>query len=253
MGRLKNKVAIVTGAGSGMGQATAIQMAQEGATVVITDVREEPALQTAAKIEEAGGNYYTFIGDISKKDDVKRGVQETIDRFGQIDIVVNNAGIPMSFTPIEEVHEDFWDKQININAKSVFLTCKYVIPHMKSQKSGSIINIASIATKRVRPGLTAYAAAKGAMILLSQTLAIEVASYGIRVNVINPGPAETPMLEGFFASMDPVEGRKLFEDSVPIGRLCEPEDIANMSVYLSSDEASFITGAVYDVDGGRGL
>ncbi|MCM3762088.1 SDR family oxidoreductase [Alkalihalobacillus oceani] len=253
MGKLSGRIAIITGAGSGLGQATALTFANEGATIVVAELREEAAASTVAKIEEGGGKAKAIIGDISNVDYVKKLIDETITEFGQIDILVNNAGVPMSFTPIEEVTEEQWDLQLNVNAKAAFLTSKYAIPHMKKKGKGSIVNISSIASKRVRPGLTAYCAAKGAIVLLTQALAIEVANQGIRVNAINPGPAETPMLEKFFASMDPVEGRKLFENSVPIGRLCEPEDIANMSLYLCSDEASFITGAVYDVDGGRGL
>jgi len=142
---------------------------------------------------------------------------------------------------------------MNVNAKGPFLTSKYPVPFMKKNGKGSIINISSIASRRVRPGLTAYCASKGAVILLTEALAIELANSKVRVNAINPGPAETPMLPKFFASMDPVEGRKLYEESVPLGRLCQPEDIANMVAYLASEEASFITGATFNVDGGRGL
>ncbi|NEU30906.1 SDR family oxidoreductase [bacterium LRH843] len=253
MGKLADKVAIITGAGSGMGQATALKMAKEGATVVIAERREEAAQETADKIKQIGGTCKIVIGDISDSKQVEQLVASTIDEYGQIDILVNNAGVPMAATPIEEVSEELWDLQMNVNVKAAYLTSKNVIPHMKSRGKGSIVNISSIASKRVRPGLSAYIAAKGAINLFTKALAIELAGHGIRVNSINPGPAETPMLEKFYASMDADVGRKIYEDSVPLGRLCQPEDIANMNVFLASDDASFITGAIYDVDGGRGL
>lgn len=253
MSKLLNRVAIVTGSGSGIGQGIAKKMAEEGAIVVVADLREESAQETAKFITDNGGKSKAIICDVSRPEDVKRMVDSTIEEFGQIDILVNNAGAPMSFTPVEEVTESLWDLMMNVNAKGPFLTSKHVIPHMKAKGRGSIINISSIASKRVRPGLTAYCASKGAVLLLTQSLAIELAKEGIRVNAINPGPAETPMLPKFFASMDPEEGRSLYENSVPLGRLCQPEDIAYMSAYLASDDASFITGAIFDVDGGRGL
>lgn len=253
MGKLLNQVAFVTGAGSGLGRGTAIRLAKEGAKVVIADLREGSAQETLFLIEQAGGTGIVVQVDVSNSQSVKNAIETTVNQYGQIDIIVNNAGAPMSFTPVEEVEEELWDLMMNVNAKGAYLTSKYAVPYMKKQGKGSIINISSIASKRVRSGLTAYCAAKGAVILLTQALAIELASSKIRVNAINPGPAETPMLPKFFASMDPVEGRKIYENSVPLGRICQPEDIASMVAYLASEEASFITGATFDVDGGRGL
>ena len=254
MTKFQGKVAIITGAGSGMGRATAIELAKGGATVIIADLNENNAKQTQKLLEEYNVPTKIFVGDISKTETVQKIVNETVEEFKTIDIVANIAGMPMTFTPIEEVEEEFWDQQMAVNVKAAYLLSKYALPYLKNNESkGSIVNVASVATVRPRPGLTAYCASKGAIVALTRSLALEVANTGVRVNVINPGPAETPMLKKFYGNMDPVEGRKLYEDSVPIGRLCYPEDIAKMIAYLSSDDASFITGSVVNVDGGRGL
>ncbi|MDM5333510.1 SDR family oxidoreductase [Ureibacillus composti] len=254
MTKFQGKVAIITGAGSGMGRATAIELAKGGATVIIADLNENNAKHTQKLLEEYNVPTKIFVGDISKTETVQKIVNETVEEFKTIDIVANIAGMPMTFTPIEEVEEEFWDQQMAVNVKAAYLLSKYALPYLKNNESkGSIVNVASVATVRPRPGLTAYCASKGAIVALTRSLALEVANTGVRVNVINPGPAETPMLEKFYGNMDPVEGRKLYEDSVPIGRLCYPEDIAKMIAYLSSDDASFITGSVVNVDGGRGL
>jgi 3-oxoacyl-[acyl-carrier protein] reductase len=253
MSRLLNQVAVVTGAGSGIGQAIATKMAKEGAKIIVADLREDAAHETLNFIKQEGGEGLAVIADVTKTGEVSSMIEYAVREYGTVDILVNNAGAPMSFTPIEEVSEELWDLMMNVNAKGPYLGCKYAVPHMKKQGRGSIINIASIASKRARPGLNAYCASKGAVLLLTKALAIELAGAGIRVNAVNPGPADTPMLPKFFVNMDEESGRKIFEDSVPLGRMCKPEDIANMALYLASDEASFITGSIFDVDGGRGI
>lgn len=250
--KYENKVVIITGAGSGMGRATALELAKEGATVVIADINEGNALSTKELVENLGARCKVITGDISKQEVAKRIIDETVEEFGQIDVLANIAGLPMAFTEIEKVEEDFWDKQIAVNLKAPFLLSKYAIPYLKATK-GNIVNISSIASVRPRPGLSAYCASKGGLVEFTRSLALELAPHGVRANVINPGPAETPMLEKFYSGLDPIEGRKVYVDSVPIGRLCKPEDISSMIAYLASDAASFITGSVFNVDGGRGL
>ncbi|WP_052131526.1 SDR family NAD(P)-dependent oxidoreductase [Planococcus sp. CAU13] len=250
--KFENKVFIITGAGSGMGRATALELAGEGAAIVIADINENNAIATKELVENIGARCKVVTGDISKQEIAKRVIDETVEEFGQIDVLANIAGMPMAFTEIEKVEEDFWEKQMAVNLKAPFLLSKYAIPHLKVTK-GSIVNVSSIASVRPRPGLSAYCASKGGLVELTRSIALELAPHGVRANVINPGPAETPMLEKFYNGLDPVEGRRIYTDSVPIGRLCTPEDIAKMIAYLSSHDASFITGSVFNVDGGRGL
>lgn len=253
MTKLIEKVAIVTGAGSGIGQGIARKLASEGAKVIVSDLRIEAAEETVSLIEKENGIAEAVKADVSNSADVRQMIDSTVEKYGKIDVLVNNAGAAMSFTPVEDVSEELWDLMMNVNAKGAFLTSKYAVPYMKKQGNGSIINIASIASKRARPGLNAYCASKGAVTLLTKALAIELAKENIRVNAINPGPADTPMMPEFIASMDEAEGRKMFEDSVPLGRMCRPDDIANIALYLASDDSSYATGAVFDVDGGRGI
>ena len=250
--RFANKVAILTGAGSGMGRATAIQLASEGANVVLADINEAAAEETKQLVAEYNVGALVVVGDISQPEQSQAVIDKTVEKFGQIDILANIAGVPMAATPLESVEIDLWDKQMQVNVKGPYLLSKFALPFLKETK-GNIVNIASIASIRPRPGLTAYCAAKGALVEFTRALALEVAPFKVRANIINPGPAETPMLEKFYSGQDPEAGRKVYEQSVPIGRLCYPEDIAKMIAYVASDDAAFITGAVMNVDGGRGL
>lgn len=256
--KLSNKVALITGSGSGMGRASAILFCQEGARISIVDVDRKGGEQTVELVKQKGGDAIFIQADVSKASDVERMIKATVDTYGRLDILFNNAGIPMSFTPVEEVKEELWDKIININIKGIFLGCKYAVPIMKKQGGGVIINTASISGVRPRPGLSAYSTSKAAAIMLTKALAIELAPSKIRVNCINPVAAETPMLAKFIADGGAKgeqfeTGRKRFMDTVPLGRLATPEDVAYVALFLASEKASLITGASFDVDGGRGI
>ncbi|GED56992.1 SDR family oxidoreductase [Brevibacillus formosus] len=251
---LQGKTAIVTGAASGMGKAIAMLFAAEGANVILADLNKEAAVSVAQELPQGKG--HAVQTDVADDTSVAALVMETLGAYGSIDVLVNCAGVPQAFTPIEELTLEQWDRIMSVNTKSVFLTTRHAVPHMKEKGKGSIINIASIAGIRARPGLNAYCASKGAAIMLSKALAIELAPFQIRVNVINPGPAETPML-GKFINGDEAQveaGKKdIFISSVPLGMLIQPEDIAQAALYLASDLSKIVTGEVMNVDGGRGI
>ncbi|MGG4493127.1 SDR family oxidoreductase [Brevibacillus reuszeri] len=251
---LQGKTAIVTGAASGMGKAIARLFANQGAKVVLADLNKAAAEQAVQELPEGRG--HAVQTDVADDQSVAAMIQETITTFGSIDVLVNCAGVPQAFTPIEELSLEQWDKIMSVNTKSIYLTTRHAVPHMKAGGKGSMINIASIAGIRARPGLNAYCASKGAAIMLSKALAIELAPFQIRVNVINPGPAETPML-GKFINGDEAEveagKRDIFISSVPLGALIQPEDIAEAALYLASDLSKIVTGEVMNVDGGRGI
>jgi 3-oxoacyl-[acyl-carrier protein] reductase len=253
-GRLADQIAIITGAASGFGRGTAEVFAQEGALVVLADINREAAEGVADGIRRDGGEAVSVACDVTDSDQIQGVVDTALGLRNRIDILYNNAGIPMAFTPIEEVDEQQWDRIMAVNAKGVFLGCRAVVPLMKSQGGGVILNTASTAAVRPRPGLTPYNASKGAVEVLTKSLALELAPYRIRVNAVNPVAGETPMLEGFIGSRDPEQlrqGRERFRESIPLGRLCSPRDVANAALYLCSDAACFITGVCLDVDGGR--
>jgi 3-oxoacyl-[acyl-carrier protein] reductase len=242
--RLMGKVAVVTGGGSGFGAEICRRFASEGAKVVVADLLESGQ----AVATEIGGVF--VAADVTKDEDARRIVQTAVDRFGRVDIVVNNAGLPQRPTPIEETTEAQFDLLMSVNAKAIFLAAKHAVPAMRRQGGGVMLNTVSVAAIRPRPNLTAYNASKGAALVMSKSLAIELAPDRIRVNAICPGPGDTPML-AVFVGGDSEAHRAPFLSSIPLGRLCSPEDVANAMVFLASDEASFITGAVIEVDGGR--
>jgi 3-oxoacyl-[acyl-carrier protein] reductase len=253
-GLLQGKTALVTGAASGMGKATARLFAEQGAHVVFADLNREAAERAAAGLDPK--RVRVFQADVSEDESVEALVKGAVDAFGRVDVLVNCAGVPQAFTPVEELSPEEWDKIMSVNAKSIFLTARHVVPIMKRRGSGSIVNIASIAGVRARPGLNAYCASKGAAIQLTLALALELAPYQVRVNAINPGPSDTPMLGRFLAgdaAQAEEQKKKIFLDSVPLGRLVQPEDIARAALYLASDLAKMVTGEILNVDGGRGI
>lgn len=243
--RLKDKVAIVTGGASGFGEGIARRFASEGARVVIADIADAVAKKLAGEI---GG--LAVHADVARGADVKALAQAAIDRFGHIDIVVNNAGIGHKPQPLDTISEEMFDRITAINAKSVYLTAREIVPHMKSRKYGAILNIASTGGVSPRPNLTWYNASKGWMITATRAMAVELAPFGIRVNAINPVAGETPLLSTFMGEDTP-EIRAKFLASIPIGRFSTPQDIAASACFLCSDEASMITGVALEVDGGR--
>ncbi|HET6871730.1 MAG TPA: SDR family oxidoreductase [Sporolactobacillaceae bacterium] len=248
--RLKDKVAIITGAAGGMGRRTVERFLEEGGLVAAVDLSSD-ALGVLGEDERI----LKIEADITKEEDVNGVVERAVRHYGRVDTLVNIAGIAQSATAIEEVTVEMWDRLLSVNTKSLFLTSKAVVPTMKKQGKGAIINIASISAVRPRPGLNAYITSKGAALAFTQALAIELAAYNIRVNAINPGPADTGMLAQFVAKDVDVDEAKetIFKKSVPLGELIHPNDIANAIVYLASEEASKVTGAIFNIDGGRGL
>lgn len=250
---LQGQRAIVTGGASGIGRAIAGLFHEQGATVVVADLNGEAAAQAA---RELGADHSKAVQvDVANEASVKAMVDAAVKYMGGVDVLVNCAGVPQIYTVIEDLLEAHWDRIIGVNSKSVFLACKHVVPHMKAQGSGAIVNIGSIVGVRPKAGQNAYCASKAATIALSQSLAVELAPAQIRVNVINPGAAETPMLAGFVPpsdkSMDEV--KKTFASNIPLGSLIQPEDIAEAALYLASSLSKRVTGAVFNVDGGRGV
>ncbi len=246
--RLKDKSALVTGGASGFGAEIARRYAREGARVVILDLNGEGAAKVAT---EAGNGAIALAGDVTRKADIDAAVGRAVKAFGRLDIVVNNAGWTFRNKPMLEVTEEEFDRVFAINVKSIYLMANAAIPVMRAQGGGRIINIGSTAGVRPRPGLTWYNASKGAVNLVSKSMAVELAPDGIRVNCIAPVIGATGLLESFMGVADTPENRAKFLATIPLGRMSEPADIASACVYLGSDEAEFLTGVVLPVDGGR--
>jgi 3-oxoacyl-[acyl-carrier protein] reductase len=246
--RLRNKVTIVTGAASGFGKAIATRFVQEGATVVVADINGDGAKQVAAELGELAT---AFTCDVSRKDDVEALVAHAHGRGDRLDAVVNNAGWTHRNQPMLGVDEATFDRVFAINVKSIFHMTHAAVPLMRRARSGVILNVGSVAGLRPRPGLTWYNASKGAANLLSKSLAAELAPDGIRVNAICPVIGATGLFGEFMGVPDTPENRRRFLATIPLGRFCEPDDVAHAAVFLASDEASFITGVELPVDGGR--
>ena len=243
--QLKDKTAIITGGGSGFGASMAELFAKNGAKVIVADLN----LDGARRISEKIGGYAVEV-DVSNAKSVEQMKIDVFKKYERVDIVVNNAGTTHLPAPMETIEEDEFDRVFNVNCKSVYLTAKHFVPHFKENKSGVILNIASTAGVSPRPNLNWYNSSKGWMILASKTMAVELAPFGIRVNVINPVAGETPLLKSFLGEDTP-EMRAKFLSTIPLGRFSMPEDIASAALFLCSDSASMITGANLEVDGGR--
>jgi 3-oxoacyl-[acyl-carrier protein] reductase len=249
--RLKDKIAIVTGAGSGFGEGIAKRFAEEGAKVVVNDINAEGAERVAREIQAQGREARFYKADVAKDGDVAALVQFAVQSYGALHVVVNNAGWTHRNQPLLNVTEEEFDRLYAVNVKSLFHTAKHAVPQFRKQGGGCFITIASTAAVRPRPGLTWYNGSKGAAVVTSRSMAAELGPENIRVNVINPVIGETGLLESFMGVPDTPENRKKFVATIPLGRFSKPLDIANAAVFLASDEAAFISGVCLEVDGAR--
>jgi 3-oxoacyl-[acyl-carrier protein] reductase len=245
--RLATKTALVTGAAQGFGLGIAETFAREGARVVVLDINGAAAGEAASQV---GRGAIALSCDVAKGADVDRAVEEAIRQLGRLDIVVNNAGTSHRNQPMLDVTEEEFDRVFAVNVKSIYLMAKAVVPHFRERGGGVILNIGSTAGIRPRPGLAWYNASKGAVNLVSKSMAVELAPDRIRVNALAPVAGETPLLATFMGEDTP-EKRAAFRATIPWGRLSQPQDIANAALFLCSDEAEMVTGAVLEVDGGR--
>jgi len=248
--KLEGKVAIVTGAASGIGAASAILFAREGARVTVADVDERRGNQTANTIRSAGGEAVFAHVDVTRESEIVAMVDETASRWGTIDILFNNAGVLLVKT-IEEMSEQEWDRVMAVNVKSAFLATKHVVPHMRRNGKGAILNTGSIGSFTGQVGTPVYSASKGAIALLTKSLALDLGRDGIRVNCLCPGITDTPMLREHLGHGEEGEARiRARLSRVPLGKILSPEDVARAALYLVSDESEGITGVLHVVDGG---
>ncbi len=253
--RLKDKVALVTGAASGIGETTAVLFGQEGAKVMCADLDADGAERTARRIADGGGDAASLQADVRQASDVERMVKQTVERYGRIDVLFNNAGIEFAL-PVTQVPEEEWDRLIDTNLKGVFLGCKYAIPEMVKQGGGSIVNTASIAGMQGHAWMSTYSASKGGVVLMTKSLAVEWAAQNVRVNAVCPGVIRTPMTDKAIEQAQPLFGGTTEEiwarlaAGHPLGRVGEADEVARAVLFLASDEASFTTGVALSVDGG---
>ncbi len=244
--RLKSKVAIVTGAGSGIGEATALTFAKEGARVTVADVADSAGNDTVEQIRAAGGDAIYVHTDVTSASDIQGMVSATISNYGKLDVLFNNAGIAMRLA-VADLPEDDWDRCIDINLKGAYLGSKYAIPAMIANGGGSIINTASIYGIVGGPNRAAYVASKGGIVNLTRGMALDYAETNIRVNCICPGYTDTPIIRNI---VETPAKYKALADQHPLGRLAQPLDIAYGALYLASDESAFVTGIALPIDGG---
>ncbi len=250
--KLADRVAIVTGGGSGIGAASALAFAREGARVLVADINEAGAKTTVEQIERQGAQAAAVRADVTRAADNQALVERAMAAWGRLDVFLANAGVPQWPTDIENMDEAAFDRIMAVNVKGVWLGAKYALAVMKRQKRGVFLITASTAAMRPRPGGQTYAASKGAVVTLTKSLALEAAPHGVRVVAIAPVATETPMLPTFMAKTEvDEEGRARYIATVPLGRLNQPEDLARTAVFLASDDAAMITGSCVLVDGGR--
>jgi len=248
--RLADKVAIITGAAGGIGRATAILFAQEGAKVVVVDYAPEGGQETVEMIRRDGGEAIFVETDISKADAVEKMVQKVVETYGRIDVLFNNAAVTIPASVVDAT-EEVWDKTMDIDLKGVFLPSKYAIPHMIRGGGGAVVNTASMCGLVASRNQAPYSAAKGGVIALTRQMAIDYASHNIRVNSICPSEVRTPMFLGFInRAPDPEKKMQELVARIPLGRVAEPEELARAALFLASDESSYITGVTLPVDGG---
>ena len=245
--RLENKTAVVTGAASGLGKAIVEKFLGEGSKVIIVDINKDAGRELSGELGPRTLAVSADVGDANSVENLQKSIFES---FEKVDIVVNNAGVTHLPTPLDEVTEEDFDRVFRVNCKSVYLMAKAFVPNMKNRGSGSILNIASTAGVSPRPNLNWYNSSKGWMNTATRTMAVELAPFGVRVNAVNPVASETPLLASFMGEDTP-EMRQKFLSTIPLGRFAQPRDIANAACYLSSDEASMVTGVCMQVDGGR--
>lgn len=245
--RLNGKTAIVTGGAQGFGAGIVAKFVSEGAQVMVADINMDQAQKTAAEMD---GDAFAHQVDVSDGNSVDAMAAAALRRFGHVDILVNNAGVTHLPSPMEDVSEADFDRVFRVNMKSVFLTARALVPHMKERGKGAILNVASTAGVSPRPRLNWYNASKGWMITATRTMAVELAPSGVRVNALNPVAGETPLLKSFMGEDTP-EMRAKFLSTIPLGRFSTPQDMGNAACFLCSDEASMITGVAMEVDGGR--
>lgn len=249
--RLENKVAIVTGGGSGFGKGIAELFAAEGAAVVVADINGQAAGAVAEGITASGGRAQAAQADVTKRAEVAAMVAAATEAYGRLDILVNNAGASHRNKSMLEVSEEEFDFIYDVNVKAIYLAALEAVPVFQGQGGGCIINTSSTAALRPRPGLTVYNGSKGAANVMTKSMAVELAPDRIRVNAICPVIGETGLLETFMGVPDTPENRKKFEATIPLGRFSTPADIAQAALYFAADEAAFITGVCMEVDGGR--
>ena len=249
--RLKDKVAIVTGAGAGFGGGIAKRFAEEGAKLVVNDLAAEDGDKVTAEITAAGGEAIFVHADVTSDEDMGRLVSAALERFGSLDIMVNNAGVPQVSGPMEEVSEADFDRIFAVNVKSIYWSARHTVPHFRARGGGVIINTSSTAAISPRPNLVWYNGSKGAVDTITKAMAIELAPHGVRVNAVNPVAGDTQMLGQFMGGQVTPEMREKFLATIPLGRFSLPTDIANAALFLASDEAEMVTGLCLPVDGGR--